>query len=111
MEKIQYYERIYTGHGEMCECFYEVSKTNGVHIARNIGDKLPCGNNEPIYIAVCGNYFGIGAYPWNALLALKTNPKQLIHADSQLWLGAAEQPEIKSRFIKLWIKINTRWKH
>ncbi|OKH47627.1 hypothetical protein NIES2101_23170 [Calothrix sp. HK-06] len=96
----------------MCECFYEIPKTNGVHIAHNIGDKLPYENNEPIYIAVFGNYFGVGICPLNALLALNTNPRKLIRANSQSWFGAAEQPEIKNKLMKFWITINTLlWKH
>lgn len=109
MAKIQYYERVYTGHGEIVECFYEVPKQNGIWLAKNIGDKLPFGSDNPLYIAVFDSYIGVGYYTWSALLSLRQSPKKLLKCDNNLYYGIAEQSSSINPYIKLWISFNTRF--
>ncbi|BDA76102.1 hypothetical protein CAL7716_102680 (plasmid) [Calothrix sp. PCC 7716] len=108
---IKYFERVYTGHGEVYECFYEMPKTNGIHIAEDIGDKLP-NSERLIYLAVFGNYYGVGSCRRSALMTLRNCPKKFISIDSKTWFGAAEQTEMESELIKIWIKARTLlWTH
>lgn len=107
MNIINYYERIYTRDGEICECFYQSPKVNGIHLAENIGDKLPHEEDKRNYIAVFGDYVGVGCCPRSALASLQNSPIKLFHADSNTWFGAAEQSPVTNQIIKFWIKLNT----
>lgn len=107
MNIINYYERVYAGHGEICECFYEAPKINGIHLAKNIGDRLPHEEDKPPYIAVFNSYVGVGCCQNSALTSLQNSPIKLFHADYKTYYAAAEQSPITNQFIKFWIKINT----